>query len=207
MTARPAFRLPTPPAPRVAHAVRLLRRAAFVIGAAVLGYGAFAIAFPRRCPRRSAPSLPTGRARTRIRSCCSGPRATAVGGRAARPRAVRSVAVRVGQSCASCHSPDHAYGPPNALDVQPGGLAMTQQGYRPPPSLMYLYRQPNFSIGPDAGETTPRRASRSRPRRRPASSRRRRWPARRPRRNSCRRAGCSGMAAPIRCSNRRSARC
>ncbi|MCM3109209.1 cytochrome-c peroxidase, partial [Bacillus velezensis] len=56
------------------------------------------------------------------------------------------------QSCASCHSPDHAYGPPNALDVQPGGLAMTQQGYRPPPSLMYLYRQPNFSIGPDAGE-------------------------------------------------------
>ncbi|WP_350587415.1 hypothetical protein, partial [Pseudoalteromonas sp. 3-MNA-CIBAN-0064] len=30
--------------------------------------------------------------------------------------------------------------------------AMTQQGYRPPPSLMYLYRQPNFSIGPDAGE-------------------------------------------------------
>lgn len=56
------------------------------------------------------------------------------------------------QSCASCHSPTRAYGPPNGLDVQSGGLAMTQQGYRPPPSLMYLYRQPNFSIGPDAGE-------------------------------------------------------
>jgi len=56
------------------------------------------------------------------------------------------------QSCASCHSPAHAYGPPNGLDVQAGGLAMQQLGYRPPPSLMYLYRQPGFSIGPDSGE-------------------------------------------------------
>ena len=56
------------------------------------------------------------------------------------------------QSCASCHSPDHAYGPPNKLSVQLGGPHMTLQGYRPPPSLMYLYLQPNFSIGPDAGE-------------------------------------------------------
>lgn len=56
------------------------------------------------------------------------------------------------QSCASCHSPDHAYGPPNKLSVQLGGPHMAQEGYRPPPSLMYLYLQPNFSIGPDAGE-------------------------------------------------------
>ena len=55
-------------------------------------------------------------------------------------------------SCASCHSPAHAYGPPNDLDAQLGGKQMSQQGYRPPPSLMYLYRQPKFSIGPDAGE-------------------------------------------------------
>ncbi|WLE62608.1 cytochrome-c peroxidase [Burkholderia plantarii] len=55
-------------------------------------------------------------------------------------------------SCASCHSPAHAYGPPNDLDVQLGGRNLDQQGYRPPPSLMYLNRQPNFSIGPDAGE-------------------------------------------------------
>ncbi len=53
------------------------------------------------------------------------------------------------QSCASCHSPDHAYGPPNALSVQLGGAQMNQAGYRPPPSLAYLYRQANFSIGPD----------------------------------------------------------
>ncbi|CAE6868276.1 hypothetical protein R75465_08115 [Paraburkholderia aspalathi] len=56
------------------------------------------------------------------------------------------------QSCASCHSPAHAYGPPNSLAVQLGGPALSQQGYRPPQSLMYLYRQPNFGIGPDSGD-------------------------------------------------------
>lgn len=55
-------------------------------------------------------------------------------------------------SCASCHSPAHAYGPPNALPVQFGGPSMTLQGDRPPPSLMYLYRQPNFSIGPEQAD-------------------------------------------------------
>ena len=30
---------------------------------------------------------------------------------------------------------------------------MTVQGDRPPPSLMYLYRQPNFSIGPEKADT------------------------------------------------------
>jgi cytochrome c peroxidase len=55
-------------------------------------------------------------------------------------------------SCASCHSPAHAYGPPNALPVQFGGPSMSLQGDRPPPSLMYLYRQPNFSIGPEQGD-------------------------------------------------------
>jgi len=54
------------------------------------------------------------------------------------------------QSCASCHSPEHAYGPPNALAVQVGGPHMTESGLRAPPSLAYLYRQPPFSIGPDA---------------------------------------------------------
>jgi cytochrome c peroxidase len=57
------------------------------------------------------------------------------------------------QSCASCHSPEHAYGPPNQLSVQLGGPHLDQQGVRPPPSLAYLYRQAPFSIGPDpAGE-------------------------------------------------------
>src|SRR6202011_4935851 len=52
-------------------------------------------------------------------------------------------------SCASCHSPDHAYGPPNDGPVMLGGPTLTRQGARAVPSLTYLDRQPNFSIGPD----------------------------------------------------------
>ncbi|WP_426661518.1 cytochrome-c peroxidase [Rhodanobacter aciditrophus] len=54
------------------------------------------------------------------------------------------------QSCASCHSPAYGYNPPNALAVQPGGVHLHKAGYRPPPSLAYLYRQRPFSIGPDS---------------------------------------------------------
>ena len=56
------------------------------------------------------------------------------------------------QSCASCHDPARGYNPPNAQTLQPGGAHMRQRGFRPPLSLAYLYRQPPFSIGPDAGE-------------------------------------------------------
>lgn len=56
------------------------------------------------------------------------------------------------QSCASCHSPARGYNPPNALTVQPGGPDLKKTGYRPPPSLAYLYRQPPFSIGPDTAD-------------------------------------------------------
>ncbi|WP_063673906.1 cytochrome-c peroxidase [Dyella thiooxydans] len=53
------------------------------------------------------------------------------------------------QSCASCHSPAFGYNPPNARVVQAGGMYMKQAGFRPPPSLAYLYRQQPFGIGPD----------------------------------------------------------
>ena len=56
-------------------------------------------------------------------------------------------------SCASCHSPDHAYGPPNDEPVILGGPTLTRQGARAVPSLTYLERQPEFSIGPDDRET------------------------------------------------------
>lgn len=56
------------------------------------------------------------------------------------------------QSCASCHDPSDAYGPPNSLSAQYGGADLNRQGMRPPPSLEYLERQPNFSIGPDNAE-------------------------------------------------------
>lgn len=55
-------------------------------------------------------------------------------------------------SCASCHSPEHAYGPPNAAPAMAGGASLSRQGVRAVPSLMYLERQPNFSIGPDDQE-------------------------------------------------------
>ncbi|CCE08358.1 conserved exported hypothetical protein [Bradyrhizobium sp. STM 3843] len=55
-------------------------------------------------------------------------------------------------SCASCHSPNHAYGPPNHGPVMLGGSTLSQQGARAVPSLTYLERQPNFSIGPDKGD-------------------------------------------------------
>ncbi|HEY3909267.1 MAG TPA: cytochrome c peroxidase [Stellaceae bacterium] len=55
-------------------------------------------------------------------------------------------------SCASCHSPQHAYGPPGDQPAMLGGPALTRQGVRAAPSLMYLERQPDFSIGPDDEE-------------------------------------------------------
>nr|QIG99400.1 c-type cytochrome [Bradyrhizobium sp. 6(2017)] len=55
-------------------------------------------------------------------------------------------------ACASCHSPDHAYGPPNDGPVMPGGPALSLPGLRAVPSLTYLQRQPDFSIGPDDRE-------------------------------------------------------
>src|SRR6202011_2954722 len=58
-------------------------------------------------------------------------------------------------SCASCHSPDHAYGPPTDGEVMLGGPTLSRQGARAVPSLTYLERQPSFNIGPDdpAAET------------------------------------------------------
>jgi len=52
-------------------------------------------------------------------------------------------------ACASCHSPDHAYGPPNEGPVMLGGPELKLPGVRAVPSLTYLERQLDFSIGPD----------------------------------------------------------
>src|SRR6476661_1059607 len=48
-------------------------------------------------------------------------------------------------ACASCHSPDHAYGPPNDGPVMLGGATLSRQGARAVSSLTYLDRHPNFS--------------------------------------------------------------
>lgn len=52
-------------------------------------------------------------------------------------------------SCASCHSPARAYGPPNTGPVMLGGPRLRTPGVRAVPSLRYLYRQTAFGIGPD----------------------------------------------------------
>jgi cytochrome c peroxidase len=46
-------------------------------------------------------------------------------------------------ACATCHSPEHAYGPPNALAVQLGGVDGDRPGMRAVPTLRYtLNRTP-----------------------------------------------------------------
>jgi cytochrome c peroxidase len=49
------------------------------------------------------------------------------------------------QSCASCHDPDHAYGPPNDLSVQLGGADLKAQGQRAVPSLRYHEYTPAYA--------------------------------------------------------------
>ncbi|WP_310630489.1 cytochrome c peroxidase [Paraburkholderia sp.] len=48
-------------------------------------------------------------------------------------------------SCATCHSPNHAFTPANALDVQIGGADMHRQGMRAVPTLKYLQAVPAFA--------------------------------------------------------------
>jgi cytochrome c peroxidase len=48
-------------------------------------------------------------------------------------------------SCASCHSPSFAYGPPNGMSVQRGGANMQRWGIRAVPSLRYLQVIPQFA--------------------------------------------------------------
>jgi len=48
-------------------------------------------------------------------------------------------------ACATCHSPDHAYGPSNALAVQLGGADMRSPGTRAVPSLRYMSFTPKFT--------------------------------------------------------------
>ena len=53
-------------------------------------------------------------------------------------------------SCAGCHVPSNAFGPPADMKtVMYGGPQLDLSGFRPPPTLRYLYRQNGFRIGPD----------------------------------------------------------
>jgi cytochrome c peroxidase len=48
-------------------------------------------------------------------------------------------------SCATCHDPRFAYGPPNALSTQKGGADLKSDGLRAVPSLRYLQAVPSFT--------------------------------------------------------------
>jgi cytochrome c peroxidase len=48
-------------------------------------------------------------------------------------------------SCASCHSPQHAFGPPDGRATQPGGKTLDRVGLRAVPSLRYLQARPPFT--------------------------------------------------------------
>src|SRR5258706_545072 len=48
-------------------------------------------------------------------------------------------------SCASCHDPAHAYGPPTARSVEAGGKDMRRAGLRAVPSLRYAQVTPHFT--------------------------------------------------------------
>ena len=49
------------------------------------------------------------------------------------------------QSCASCHDPAKAFGPPDARAVQPGGPNMDRLGFRNTPSLRYAHAPVAFT--------------------------------------------------------------
>ncbi|HEV2097553.1 MAG TPA: cytochrome c peroxidase [Stellaceae bacterium] len=93
---------------------------------------------------------------------CGGGRAAASeGGEIGRAQIVRRVAVLTvlgrqmfadpslsasgKMSCATCHSPARAFGPPNSRSVQLGGKDMRQSGLRAVPSLGYLQATPPFT--------------------------------------------------------------
>src|SRR6201986_1570032 len=49
------------------------------------------------------------------------------------------------QSCASCHDPAKAFGPPNDRAVQPGGPNLDKTGFRNTPSLRYAHAPVAFT--------------------------------------------------------------
>lgn len=57
----------------------------------------------------------------------------------------KSLSASKAMSCATCHDPDHAYGPPNGLAVQLGGKKRTSPGLRAVPSIRYKEFTPGYA--------------------------------------------------------------
>lgn len=91
-------------------------------------------------------------------TACDGKNATAAASTSGPRKQVLSTQAQVGQlaffdknlssgknmSCASCHDPQYAYGPPNSISVQLGS-DVTKTGARAVPSLRYRESTPAFS--------------------------------------------------------------
>lgn len=149
--------LKTPPlgAPPARNGRRLLVQAALGIVIAAIGFSAFAVVYPEKTPDavgEIVENLTGANPHPIVLQRAPAEPLSAVAQLGKQMFFDTALSASGRQSCASCHSPEHAYGPPNNLSAQFGGADLKLQGYRPPPSLMYLNRQPNFSIGPDASE-------------------------------------------------------
>lgn len=59
------------------------------------------------------------------------------------------------QSCASCHDPAHAFGPPDGAAVRLSGPKGETPGFRAVPSLRYLAETPAFHFAKDEDGETP----------------------------------------------------
>jgi cytochrome c peroxidase len=57
----------------------------------------------------------------------------------------KSLSASGNMACATCHDPDHAYGPPNDLAVQLGGPRGTTPGVRAVPSIRYKEFTPGYA--------------------------------------------------------------
>src|SRR5262249_20701431 len=57
----------------------------------------------------------------------------------------KSLSASRNMSCATCHDPEHAYGPPNDRAVQLGGSNGTSPGLRAVPSIRYKEYTPAYA--------------------------------------------------------------
>jgi len=114
-----------------------------------LALAAALLAACHRPPPAAAPAVPAAAATTATAAYAPGPqRQPPVAELTALGRALfsePSLSASGRSSCASCHSPGHAYGPPNRLAAQLAGADGATPGTRAAPSLKYLQTVPPFT--------------------------------------------------------------
>ncbi|CAJ0694355.1 cytochrome-c peroxidase [Ralstonia mannitolilytica] len=128
--------------------VRAIAASALALGLAACGRGEPALAHAAAPAGASAPAAKSAPAYEKAFYTMMATRRPSVPAMAALGKALffdPAMSASGKLSCASCHSPAHAYGPPNDLSVQLGGPGMDKTGVRAAPSLRYLQNVPPFS--------------------------------------------------------------